>query len=157
MDGTLAEWRVAGAPHLYDEGYFKHLRPYAEMVEAIKALRFYYRREVEVFILSAVLMDSAFAEQEKGEWLKSQFGAINTVFVPNGSNKAEFVPGGIKESDVLIDDFTKNLDAWEKQGGRGLKVLNGINNTKGTWKGKKIYFKNPSQEIVKAIYQFAAS
>ena len=42
-------------------------------------------------------------------------------------------------TDVLVDDYTKNLKEWPVFGdakfGRAVKLLNGINGTNGTWTG----------------------
>ena len=44
----------------------------------------------------------------------------------------------INKNWILIDDFSKNLHRWEAAGGTGIKILNGINATKGTWTGYSI-------------------
>jgi hypothetical protein len=44
----------------------------------------------------------------------------------------------IAEDDFLLDDYTKNLIDWEPPG-RGIKLLNGINHSRGTWQGSTTY------------------
>ena len=49
-----------------------------------------------------------------------------------------------------MDDYTKNLLTWEPPA-IGIKLLNGINHTNGTWKGSCITsFRNP-QSMAESI------
>ena len=41
----------------------------------------------------------------------------------------------LHDSDILIDDFSKNLREWH---GVAIKLMNGINGTKGTWCGYSV-------------------
>jgi hypothetical protein len=117
----------------------------------------------EVFILSSVLFDSRYAKEEKNAWLDRylpQLDREHRIFLPCGENKASYVPDGIRESDCLLDDYTKNLEDWSRAGGHGIKLLNGINHSRESWQGRQLRFdKNPGQlardliEIVERLSQ----
>ena len=72
------------------------------------------------------------------------------MFVPCGTDKSVVVPGRIKHDDYLLDDYTKNLSEWEPPA-RGIKLINGINHTNGTWQGDKIQFTHSPEEISNMI------
>lgn len=136
MDGTLAKWSHVGFQELFEEGYFYNLEPHQNFVDNIRALQ--KEPTKEVYILSAVLMESPFALAEKNLWLNRylpEIDAEHRVFVPctDKLDKTEFIPGGLKKGDVLIDDYTKNLEQWRKAGGIGIKAMTEMNNTKGSW------------------------
>jgi Uncharacterized protein conserved in bacteria len=136
MDGVLTEWKPSkNSIDLYEEGYFRYLLPQVHVVRAIKKL--ITNQVCEVFSLSAYLMDSNYALQEKKEWLNEHIPEIpssSRIFVPCGSDKHAALPGGIRPDDILLDDYTRNLLAWADYA-VGIKLLNGINHTHGTWKG----------------------
>ena len=164
MDGTLAEYRsTEDWNDLYQENYFLTLAPNVAVCEAVRdLLEGKWGEEVEVFILSAYLVDSPYALKEKNAWLDVFFGpdsidAAHRVFVPCGENKADHVPGGIRPDDILLDDYTKNLAEWEAAGGRGLKLLNGINATKGTWRSARVSMRRNARSLASVIYGTACS
>ncbi len=129
MDGVLARWNT-GIGDLHKPGYFLTPEVEPEVSKTIHELR---RRGFKVSILSAVYTNG-YAAKEKKQWLiQNGLGDIPRTFVPYGSNKAEAVRKNTEDICVLVDDFTKNLDAWNAAGFTGIKFLNGINNTKGTW------------------------
>lgn len=98
---------------------------------------------MRVFILSACQSDNNFAQDEKKKWLNRYLPAMlddeHIIFSVCGQNKNNFVPGEIRKEDVLIDDYTENLLAWKQAGGTGVKLMNGINGTKGIWQDAKIF------------------
>lgn len=140
MDGTLAEFRqVDTLEQLYEKGYFENLRPQTAVIEAVKII-VREHPEVEVHILSAVLSDSAYALEEKNAWIDRylpEIDASHRLFPPCGSDKKEIISGGVTAEDFLLDDYTLNLNAWEPPA-RGIKLLNGINHTKGTWQKARV-------------------
>lgn len=135
MDGTLAVFKpVDEMETLYEEGYFKTLAPQRNVVEAVRKI-IKEHPEIEVNILSAYLSDSQYALQEKNEWLDRYLPEINQehrVFVPCGTDKKEGIRDGVRKTDFLLDDYTKNLHEWQPPA-RGIKLLNGINHSRGTW------------------------
>lgn len=136
MDGTLAKWHnVESEEILLEKGYYENLEPNENLVNVIKEL---IKNGEDIYILSSFLSNSNFALEEKKKWLEKYLPEIShekQIFVKYGDNKASYIPGGIDKNDYLIDDYTKNLIPWKESGGIGIKFLNGINNTKGTWKG----------------------
>lgn len=152
MDGTLAEFKhVEQLETLYEYGYFANLRPMENVVQAIKDI-IQNHPEIEVYTLSAYLSDSQHALTEKNQWLDKhlpELDAAHRIFLPCGADKKAFVPGGVRESDALLDDYTHNLQQWEP--GKGIKLLNGINHTKGTWQGERIHHSHPAHQLAENL------
>ncbi|NCE98118.1 JAB domain-containing protein [Emergencia sp. 1XD21-10] len=140
IDGTLAVFTpVDTMETLYEKGYFENLAPHENVIEGVK-LFLRENPETEVFVLSSVLADSLYAEEEKQKWLDKylpEIDAAHRLFPPCGQDKADYVPGGIRNTDILLDDYSLNLHAWNENGA-GIKLLNGINGTKGSWRGAVI-------------------
>lgn len=157
MDGTLAKFQTVDTlEKLYEKGYFYNLPPNENVVEAIRNI-INNHPEKEVYILSAVLSDSKYAKAEKDAWLNKylpEIDAEHRIYPPCGDSKLAYVPGGIRTTDFLLDDYTHNLILWEPPA-KGIKLLNGINHTRGTWQGSMLRFdKKPEQlaaDIVKVI------
>lgn len=153
MDGTLAEFKqIDTLEQLYEKGYFENLQPQMEVVNAVKTI---IREcpDVEVNILSAVLSDSPYALQEKNSWLDRylpELDAAHRLFPPCGSDKKEVIKGGITPNDFLLDDYTLNLNAWEPPA-RGIKLLNGINHTRGTWQNAMVEGKKGADSLAEDI------
>ncbi len=139
MDGTLAKWHnVESEEVLLEKGYYENLEPNKNLANAIKE---FIKNGEDIYILSSFLSNSNFALDEKKKWLEKYLPELSTekqIFVKYGDSKTSYIPGGISKNDYLIDDYTKNLIPWKEAGGIGIKFLNGINNTKGTWKGAVI-------------------
>jgi 5'(3')-deoxyribonucleotidase len=158
MDGTIAVFKpVDRIETLYERGYFANLEPIKNVLQAIKLL-ISEHPEIEVCILSAYLADSKYAFSEKNEWLDKYLPEIedgNRFFSPCGFDKKDFIPGGIRINDVLLDDYTKNLESWQPPG-RGIKLLNGINHTKGTWKHDLVSFDKIPELLMNNITEILA-
>ena len=138
MDGTIAKWEYVPFERLFEQGYFKNLKPQTQVIDGVRELCL---QGDDVYILSCYLSDSKYAMPEKIEWLKEYVPFIapeKYILVPYGDSKVQHIPGGISAGDYLIDDYTKNLLEWQKAGGTGIKLLNGINHSRGTWQGFKI-------------------
>ena len=115
---------------------------YDPYISVEAAWKLYESGEAEVFILSAVLDDSRYAISEKDAWLNEYLSFVDVdhrIYVEGSVPKHLRVPGGVRMTDVLVDDYTKNLKEWPVFGdakfGRAVKLLNGINGTNGTWAG----------------------
>lgn len=154
MDGTLCEFKPCYDINiLYEKGYFLNLRPREDFLNALKEYMAFNSSD-NVYILSNYLSDSSFAYEEKNLWLDRYLPEVdpeNRIFVPWGEDKTEHINRIIHEKDVLFDDHTKNLIAWEKAGGKGVKVINNINNKKGTWKGEKLEERPSRKDIEQAV------
>lgn len=153
MDGTLATFtRVDRLETLYEKGYFLNLRPLDNVMLAVKHI-LNNNPDIEVYILSAFLTDSPYALDEKNRWLDKylpEIDAAHRIFPPCGTDKKEYIPNGIRPTDCLLDDYTHNLTLWQPPA-RGIKVLNGINHTKGTWQHDCIRFAQIPKELAAQI------
>lgn len=152
MDGTLAEFKTVDTLEtLYEKDYFINLKPNENVLGAIKQL--IADNDFDVYILSAYLTDSRYALEEKNAWLDKYLPELpqeKRLFVPCGTDKSVAVPGLIRPDDYLLDDYTKNLSEWEPPA-RGIKLINGINHTNGTWQGDKIQFTHAPEELSRMI------
>lgn len=143
MDGTLFEWIPQECLEiLYEKGYYRSLDSITNMQILINQLISY---GYEVYVGSAYLSDSQYAlDEKKFSILKDypEIGLKNCIFCDYGKDKTQFVQkyfdSEINKKMYLIDDYSKNLFKFQKGGGHGIKVMNGLNGTKGTWQGKKI-------------------
>ena len=140
MDGTLARFYDAEdcLEQMHQEGYYKNLGVHAKMRESMGQMIDIFGIE-NVFIISACI-DTPYCKKEKLIWLKENIPfdlpSKNIILVPCGVPKTDFIPGGVKETDFLIDDYNKNLSDWVAAGGTGIKAINPINHVHGSWKGQ---------------------
>lgn len=152
MDGTLAVFQpVTKLETLYEQGYFFDLKPNLDVVTAIRNIA--TDHSVEVYILSSVLSDSVYALAEKNAWLDKYLPEIprdHRVFPPCGQDKKDYIPDGVRRDDYLLDDYTNNLLLWQPPA-RGIKLLNGINHSSGTWKYDRIRYDKPAATIADDI------
>lgn len=146
MDGVLAKWNTkASFEDTFEEGYFRKREPQENMIEAIRDLS----HNFDITILSSVYPEDRFIEDKKA-WLKENgLGELKTVFVPYGHRKRDYIELGVDEELFLIDDYTKNLIEWESEDdySYGIKFLNGINDTNGTFDGIRISDKMSAKSI----------
>ena len=166
MDGTLAEFKkihidvneledIQTAKERLQEilrapGYFRSLAPQTNVVEAVRHLA--EGGEIEVFIITCYL-EHCSALYEKNEWLDKYLPVIDKehrIFVPDGKNKSCYVPGNVNKNDFLLDDYTYNLCDWSVFG-TGIKLLNGINSTKGSWQDSALSYDRTPEELTNAI------
>ena len=152
MDGVLARYRQVPYEEMLKEGFFAQLDPEEETLEALKALA--KDPGLEVCILSAVIGESPYALGEKKTWLKAQLGddlkQIKSIFPLCGTSKRDAVPGGVRPTDILIDDYNVNLTDWSTQA-VSIKYLNGINDRHGSWKGLRA--SGSAESIVRTVYE----
>ena len=152
MDGTLAEFRpLATLEDLLEKGYFLNLKPMENVLSAARQL--IREGDIPVYTLSAVLQDNPHAIAEKREWLRQYLPELpegRQLFCACGQSKREFIRErlGAGEYDYLLDDYTRNLTGWGKG---GIKLLNGINHTKGTWQGSRIRADREGEAIAENI------
>lgn len=153
MDGTLAVFTpVDELETLYEQGYFLNLKAIDNVVQAVKDI-IRNNPDIEVNILSSVLSDSKYALEEKNAWLDRYLPEIDKdhrLFPPCGTDKKDFIKNGVQETDFLLDDYTKNLTLWQPPA-KGIKLLNGINHTKGTWKHDCLRYDKPADELANNI------
>lgn len=130
MDGVLAKWDTSATPEdTKKEGYFLDREPEKIIVSLVKSM---LKLGINVSILSAVWNKKA--AMDKSKWLDKYIGKdLARIFVPYGEDKSDYISGG--SGNVLIDDYTPNLNAWKESGNIPIKFYNGINGTKGTYNG----------------------
>ncbi len=153
LDGVLAVWQNVPPEHVSRKGYFSDV-PVQENVAA--AFRLLERLpDIELYTLSCVLQDNH-SESDKKTWVAKHLNLPEKrqLYCPCGSRKENALEqiGGIRPSDVLIDDYTANLRCWT---GIPIKLYNGINGKNGTWKGISVYFAMRPETIAKQIYEMA--
>ncbi len=137
------------------ENFFEHIEPEENMIELVNKLS---EQGVEVFSLSSCeLGDPPGFEKQKDKWLDKYHVNIaqgNRIYVPYGEDKTNYIPGGLQDEDVLIDDYNLNLEEWQnkaadkKVNAKAVKVVNSLNDKglgalggdKGNiWDGVRIY------------------
>jgi hypothetical protein len=152
MDGTIAVFnQVSRIETLYQQGYFLNLEPMSRVLGAVRLIA-ERNPNIEVNILSAYLSDSQYAYTEKSLWLDKHLPEVSPerrVLVPFGTDKSMAIQGGLQAGDYLLDDYTKNLASWNPA--QGIKLLNGINHTRGTWQGNRIRHDKPPHVLARDI------
>ncbi len=155
MDGTMAAWgHIDTSEDLLQKGYYRNLPPYENVVNAVKFLLNY---GIPVYSLSAYLTESRYALSEKKEWLDefvSEIPVEHRLFCPCGVEKSDYIKqatGQLGIDDFLLDDYSLNLHSWEEAGGTGIKLMNGINGTKGSWDGQKVVRFLSGQDLADVI------
>lgn len=136
MDGVTALFEPSSIEEMTTEGFFINRKPVKPVITMVKNLM--NQSDVEVYSLSSYLLP--ISKKEKIEWNSIHVGIPEDrqLYVPYGKDKGEFLHciGGIRQDDMLLDDFSKNLHSWS---GIGVKIYNGINGTHGSWKGFSIH------------------
>lgn len=157
MDGTLCGWRSgADMDELLRPGFFTEMKCQENIAAAVRLMLDNLSDVVSVHILSAVLSESKTAEREKNEWLDTFNIAVppeHRIFCPCGEPKAAYIEDGIRPTDILLDDYSRNLHEWAACNAHGIKVYNGINGTHGTWDGEYISSSMSPDAIVLYICQ----
>lgn len=157
LDGTAAEFKnVSQIEQLYEPGYFYNLKPNMNVINAVKEIIKNRKSCVEVYILSAYLSDSKYALDEKKMWCDKYFPEIDDehrLFPTCGEDKTQYIAkkfGEINEQYFLLDDYSKNLHSWEPPA-CGIKIMNGINGTQGTWQGNSLSLERESEDLARCI------
>ncbi len=157
MDGVLAEYRDVPVEEYLREGFFSELAPRKDALQALAALA--GMPGFEVHTLSAVFAENRTAVEEKKNWLREHLPAetlerVTSLFCLCGESKADAVPGGIRPTDILVDDYNANLRDWQRKG-IAIKMLNGINDRHGSWQGLRAG--GSGEQIAEVICRAASS
>lgn len=89
--------------------------------------------------------------KKKKAWLDKYLPEIpkeRRIFCKCGDNKSDYVPKGVRINDYLLDDYTVNLRQWF---GTGIKFVNGINDTKGSFAGDRVYITDSPEKIADTL------
>lgn len=162
MDGTVAKFHYKKnyLEKMYEQGYFANLPLYA----IAKHIDDFASKEtcVNIYILSACV-SSQYCEREKTEWLLKNMPNINPksfIFTKVGESKAQKIALSVDNIEnyinVLLDDYTLNLEQWESKGDNmvGIKFLNGMNDTTKSWQGYKIKTFKQLMEILQELAMY---
>lgn len=151
-DGTLFEWKKeANLDSLVKPGYFANLYPQENVVKGIKIFKDKHP-EVDVYIATCVLdyphiiMDKKKAFKKHLPFMKQN----HIIYIPYGISKADYI-GDVDEACYLLDDHTPNLFDWEEHRGKSIKLKNGTNNTKNTWKKEFIHSDYPDWMVCECL------
>lgn len=159
MDGTLNEWTLGDhIDKVSEPGYMRERIPIKSVVEASLLLEAF---GYEVWIASAVL-PFEHSVPDKDYWLDKVCPWIakeHRVYMPYGTNKADALADLVDAGDVFLDDYTPNLIDLDKrfslEGVVCVKILNGINDTNHSWKGKRISIYSDAESIFDTITAFS--
>ena len=159
MDGTIARFyeHANCLEMMYSPRFFRKLNPYKNVIEGLKMLQNADEMDVEIHILSAVHISvKSQTIEEKRDWLREHCDFIpedRFIFVDVGDDKPSAVKkiyGELSASDILLDDYNKNLREWQNAGGSSVKMVNEIND-KGTygplWSGNRIRYDFSAERI----------
>lgn len=161
MDGTLAKfyYKKNCLEKMYEQGYFENLPLYA----IAKQINDFASKDtcVNVYILSACV-NSKYCESEKVAWLLKNMPNLNPknfIFTKVGESKAQKVALSVSNIEeyvnILLDDYTKNLEEWTKADNMvGVKFINGINDTTKSWQGAKIKTFSQLEEIIQKLAMY---
>ena len=152
MDGTLAVYPIEEGKWWEEPGVFAEMEPQEKVIKAIQKL---IDAGQDVYILSAYHKQFPFVVEEKNYWLDKYLPEIDDehrIFTHVGTDKTEYIPGGLQENDVLLDDYNPNLVAWAERGGIGIKLLNGINSKK-SWDGVSVHAHGTIKNIVEVLME----
>ena len=154
MDGTLAKWEdVPYFERLLEKGYFLERPPLQNVIDAVRTIHEQHP-DVEIYILSSCLKESEYAEAEKNAWLDQylpEIDADHRLFPAFGEDKTTAIHGGIRKNDFLLDDYSQNLFLFDPPA-TGIKILNGINHTRESWKKNALSFEKSGQELADDIF-----
>lgn len=122
--------------NMYSPGFFYKLKPYENVVSAVKLLASIDRDRVHIVSAYDVANESVL--DQKNAWLDYYLPEIchgQRLFTQIGQPKNLAVKGGVRQS-LLIDDYNKNLREWRDAGGEAVKLVNDVNHTgEGRWRG----------------------
>lgn len=145
MDGTIARFHdeVQYLERMFEKNFFSSLKPFENAVTAVNAMAAMYN--MEVYVLSATVDgEPPYCSNEKHHWLDVHCPNIDhehRIFTQMGQPKSDYIPNGIRPTDILWDDYNKNLEEWRNAGGLAVKCHNNINH-KGLvgslWEGEII-------------------
>ena len=113
LDGVLAVWQNAPLEEVAKPGYFSALPEQKNVVKAFRLME--TCPDVGLYILSSVFADGH-SEDDKRSWVSAHLNLPKEqqIYCPYGQEKAMALEktGGVNPSDVLVDDFSRNLRSW---------------------------------------------
>ena len=121
MDNVLANFddEKDAVKRFREKGFFRDLKPIEKNLERLMYL---YNLGVDIYILST--SPSKRADNDKKAWLKKYLPRIkkdHIIFCRLGQKKVDFIKD-ITQTNVLIDDYSKNCEEWAENGFISYKV-----------------------------------
>jgi len=101
--------------------FWANLEP---MPDAMTLWRFI--RPYNPYILSTPSKRMPTCKPEKIEWIKKHLGRVDKIFLVAREDKQKYAMTG-ENPNVLIDDYEKNIQEWERNGGIGVRHINSMN------------------------------
>lgn len=154
MDGVLNVWELGTHIDVVSEpGYMRFRDPIRPMLSASRLLA---EAGYEVWVASAVL-PYEHTIPDKKYWIRENcpwFTEDHQIFIPYGTNKAKYLLDYVEAGDVFLDDYTQNLidlHSAFRDKLECIKVLNGINDTRHSWNGKRISIYSDAESIAESI------
>lgn len=158
MDGSIAD--IHRETNWFDrvkveKDFFANLEPFNNLIVALALVQFYYGKRVKMYSLSSVEDNDKNSPyvKAKNKWLDNFAQFIprkRRIFTICGSPKTMYIKN-ISERDILLDDYSKNLQDWVNVGGTGIKVRNNINCSGVNWTGNVIYNQDAISSIVSKL------
>lgn len=150
LDGTVFQFDL-GADYTVP-GYFRNRPIQQGVVDVITNL---HKAGNKIKIITAAINEQA--AKDKAAQSKEVFPFLkdeDVIIVPYGMKKTDFIPKGYKY--ILIDDYTPNLRDAAEAGIEPVKVFNGINGTKGTYRkdfpyGKSFNINDKPEDVIICI------
>lgn len=151
FDGTIAEFKYVGADTYSAPGYSLTLAPHKNVVSAIRHI--IKNNLMEVYLVSAV-MPFEHCIRDKDEWMDKYLPEIDKkhrIYTPVGKNKAGYISA--EKGDIFLDDWNSNLnELFLTTSLEPVKLVNAINDKRGTWKGARVYYGSDFDSIALTIY-----
>jgi len=97
-------------------GFWENL---SVLSEGKKLYRYVKTLNKDIWVLSSCSRDMKYCFREKHKWIKKHFPKITSekvILVASAKHKSRYA----KPGDILIDDFKKNIQRWEQEGGTGI-------------------------------------
>lgn len=161
MDGVLAIYEPDAyiQPHpkfmRLNEHYYRSVKPDELMTHLFNQLCLCKHHKTYILTSVSTPLDIR-SEQviDKIQWLERYCPQIDidNQFIVAATDKRDTISAiGISSpSDILIDDFNRNLNHWKTVGGTAVKYCNGINSP-DSFSGPKIYNTMKLHEIAKIL------
>lgn len=117
IEGAVSDEELWANIDAYDGDFFFDLPVMPGFREAMQWLK---DEGIEVIYLTACPADTyEYVARQKHDWVRLVLEDEESLVIPivGGKNKAKLLQF---QGDVLVDDFVKNIIAWNSVGGRGI-------------------------------------
>lgn len=105
--------KIVDTPNFWED--LPTLSGYKELLQTIKAVKGKYK------ILSSPLANDPNVDPGKREWVRKHLGFFKPEKVIIDHNKSKYAKKPDGSPNLLIDDFGKNVNAWQSAGGIAIK------------------------------------